>query len=51
VAKKIVLVFPSYPIPKAFPKLVQIPLGLAYIAGSLIKAGYHVRAIDAVVAG
>jgi len=51
VAKKIVLVFPSYPIPKVFPKRVQIPLGLAYIAGALIKAGHQVRAVDAVVEG
>lgn len=50
-AKKIVLVFPSYPIPRVFPKRVQIPLGLTYIAGVLIKAGHHVRAIDAVVEG
>lgn len=49
--KKIVLVFPPYPIPKLFPKRVQIPLGVASIAAILLKHNYSVKVIDSVIEG
>ncbi|MFZ2938279.1 MAG: radical SAM protein [Candidatus Omnitrophota bacterium] len=49
--KKILLVFPPYPIPKLFPKRVQIPLGVASIAAILLKHNYIVKVIDSVVEG
>lgn len=49
--KKILLIFPPYPIPKLFPKRVQIPLGIAYIAAVLVKHNYSVKVIDSVIEG
>lgn len=49
--KKVLLVFPPYPIPKLFPKRVQIPLGVASIAAILLKHNYVVKVIDSVVEG
>ena len=48
---KVTLVFPPYPIPKIFPKRVQIPLGVAYLAGALREKGYDVFPLDSIVEG
>ncbi|MDD2672728.1 MAG: radical SAM protein [Syntrophales bacterium] len=49
--KKILLIFPPYPIPKVYPKRVQAPLGIIYLAGVLLREGYGVRLIDAPIEG
>ena len=48
---KILLIFPPYPIPKVYPKRVQAPLGIVYLAGALLREGYEVKLVDAPIEG
>ena len=45
------MIFPPYPIPKVYPKRVQFPLGIIYLAGELLREGYEVKLMDAPIEG
>ncbi|MCK9555503.1 B12-binding domain-containing radical SAM protein [bacterium] len=49
--KKVFLLFPPCPIPKMFPKRVQMPLGVAYLASSIRAAGIDVKVLDSLIEG
>ncbi|MDD5643835.1 MAG: radical SAM protein [bacterium] len=49
--KKVFLLFPPCPIPKMFPKRVQMPLGIAYLASSIKTTGVDVKVLDSLIDG
>lgn len=48
---KTLLILPPCPIPKMFPKRVQIPLGIAYLASALRKENIEVSLLDSLIEG
>jgi magnesium-protoporphyrin IX monomethyl ester (oxidative) cyclase len=48
---KVLLILPPCPIPKMFPKRVQIPLGIAYLASALRRERIEVSLLDAIIEG
>jgi magnesium-protoporphyrin IX monomethyl ester (oxidative) cyclase len=48
---KALLIFPPCPIPKMFPKRVQVPLGITYLASALRKEHIKVSLLDSLIEG
>ncbi len=48
---KVLLIFPPCPIPKMFPKRVQVPLGITYLASALRRNNIEVSLLDSIVEG
>ncbi len=49
--KKAFLLFPPCPIPKMFPKRVQMPLGIAYLTSVLLQENIEVKVLDSLIEG
>lgn len=49
--KKALLIFPPCSIPRMFPKRVQVPLGISYLASALRSENIDVSLIDSLIEG